>query len=55
MTIDPIVKARVEDGIVVEAFLVWDIPERLKDWLTAPIEVGPGWTYDGTTFNPPEV
>lgn len=55
MTIDPIVKAKVEDGIVVEAFLVWDIPERLRDWLTAPIEVGPGWLYDGSTFSPPPI
>lgn len=51
----PVVKAKVENGVVVQSFLVWDIPEHLKDWITAPIEVGPGWTYDGTTFNPPEV
>lgn len=51
--IDPIVKAKVENGIVVEAFLLWEIPSHLHAWLTAPPEVGPGWTYDGTTFAPP--
>ena len=51
--IDPIVKAQVENGVVVEAFLVWDVPPHLADWLTAPIEVGVGWLYDGETFTPP--
>ena len=50
---DPIVKARVEDGVVVEAFLVWDVPAHLESWVTAPVEVGPDWTYDGETFFPP--
>jgi hypothetical protein len=50
---EPVVKARVEDGVVVEAFLVWDIPAHLSAWLTAPVEVGPGWLYDGETFSPP--
>lgn len=49
----PIVKALVVDGIVTEAFLIWDVPPHLADWITAPIEVGPGWLYDGTTFSPP--
>lgn len=55
-----IVKARVDNGIVVEAFLIADIPfpndvyrADLSDWLTAPTEVGPGWLYDGSTFTPP--
>jgi len=51
--IDPIVKAKVEDGVVVDAYLLWDIPPHMEDWVTAPPEVGPGWTYDGTTFAPP--
>jgi hypothetical protein len=53
MTTEPIVKAKVEGGVVVEAFLVWDIPQQLEDWITAPTEVGPGWLYDGSTFTPP--
>jgi len=55
-----IVKARVENGVVVEAFLIADIPfpndvyrADLADWLTAPTEVGVGWLYDGATFTPP--
>ena len=51
--IDPIVKAKVEDGVVVEAFLVWEVPPHLKDWITAPTEVGPSWLYNGETFTPP--
>ena len=51
--IDPIVKARVENGVVVEAFLVWEVPLHLVNWLTAPTEVGPNWLYDGETFTPP--
>lgn len=50
---EPVVKARVEDGIVVEAFLVWDVPAHLASWIDAPIEVGPGWLYDGQAFSPP--
>lgn len=50
---EPVVKARVENGVVVEAFLLWDIPDHLASWLTAPIEVGPGWLYDGEVFTPP--
>lgn len=52
--IDPVVKVRVEGSVVVEAYLVWDIPEHLVGWVTAPIEVGPGWLYDGVTFSPPQ-
>jgi hypothetical protein len=55
-----IVKARVENGVVVEAFLINDIPfpnniyrADLADWLTAPTEVGVGWLYNGETFTPP--
>lgn len=51
--INPIVKARIEGGVVVEAFLVWDVPAHLESWVTAPIEVGPSWTYDGEAFSPP--
>jgi hypothetical protein len=51
---EPVVKARVESGVVVEAFLVWDVPAHLADWITAPTEVGPGWLYDGLTFSPPQ-
>jgi hypothetical protein len=52
---EPVVKARVESGVVVEAFLVWDVPAHLADWITAPTEVGPGWLYDGNSFTlPPE-
>ena len=50
---DPVVKARIEDGVVVEAYLVWEIPEHLSSWETAPVEAGPGWLYDGQTFSPP--
>lgn len=49
----PIVKARVESGVVVEAYLVWEITPNLEAWITAPTEVGPGWLYDGSTFTPP--
>jgi hypothetical protein len=49
----PIVKALVESGIVVQAFLVWEVTPNLETWITAPIEVGPGWLYDGVTFSPP--
>lgn len=55
-----IVKARVEDGLVVEAFLINDIPfpnnvyrADLADWITAPTEVGVGWLYNGEIFTPP--
>lgn len=50
-----IVKVRIENGIVTQAFLLDEnkVPEHLKDWITAPIEVGDGWQYDGTTFTPP--
>lgn len=50
---NPIVKARMEDGVVAEAYLVWSIPDHMKDWITAPVEVGPNWTYDGEVFYPP--
>lgn len=53
MTEFPIVKAWVEDGMVTEAYLVWEITPNLEDWITAPVEVGPGWLYDGQTFSPP--
>lgn len=53
MTDFPIVKAWVEDGVVTEAYLVWEITPNLEDWITAPVEVGPGWLYDGQTFSPP--
>ena len=49
----PIVKALVVDGVVVEAYLVWEITPNIEDWITAPIEVGVGWLYDGETFYPP--
>ena len=50
-----IVKTRIENGVVVEAFLLDEdrVPERMKDWPTAPIEVGDGWQFDGKTFTPP--
>lgn len=55
-----IVKARVENGVVVECFLIEDIPfpndvyrADLADWLTAAVEVGIGWLYDGEKFTPP--
>ncbi len=58
---EEIVKARVEDGVVVEAFLINDIPfpndtyrADLVNWLTAPTEVGVGWLYNGETFTPPK-
>ena len=57
---DQIVKARIEDGVVVEAFLINDIPfpnniyrADLADWITAPTEVGVGWIYNGETYTPP--
>lgn len=50
---EPIVKARVENGVVVEAYTLWDVPEYLSPLITAPIEVGHGWLYDGVTFSPP--
>lgn len=57
---DEIVKARVEDGVVVEAFLISNIafPNEtyradLADWLTAPTEAGIGWLYNGEIFTPP--
>jgi len=57
---DYIVKARVEDGMVVESFLINNIPfpndvyrADLADWITAPVEVGVGWLYDGEKFTPP--
>lgn len=53
MTNSPVVKVRIEDGVVVEAYLVWDIPDHLASWVTAPVEVGPGWRYDGAVFTPP--
>lgn len=55
-----IAKVRVENGVVMEGFLIEDIPfpnsvyrADLADWITAPIEVGINWTYDGEVFYPP--
>lgn len=48
-----IVKAKVIDGIVVESYLVDEVPEHLLDWDTLPTEAGPGWRYDGETLLPP--
>lgn len=55
-----IVKAKVENGVVTEAFLIEDIPfpndiysPELEYWITAPTYVGPGWLYDGQNFTPP--
>jgi hypothetical protein len=55
-----IVKVRVEEGVVTEAFLIEDIPfpndvyrADLANWLTAPLEVGVGWLYNGETFTLP--
>lgn len=55
-----IVKVRVDNGVVVEAFLINDIPfpndiyrQELADWLTAPTDVGLGWLFDGEKFSPP--
>ncbi len=50
-----IVKAKIENGIVTQAFLLDEnkVPDHLADWVTAPVEVGDGWQYDGTTFTPP--
>jgi len=55
-----IVKAKVENGVVTESFLIEDTPfpngvyrADLANWLTAPVEVGVGWLYDGETFYPP--
>lgn len=49
----PIVKAWVENGVVTQAYLIWDVTPNLEDWITAPTYVGPGWLYDGTDFFPP--
>jgi hypothetical protein len=55
-----IVKAKVENGVVTESFLIEDIPfpndiynPELEYWITAPVEVGVGWLYDGQNFFPP--
>lgn len=55
-----IVKAKVENGVVIEAFLIEDIPfpntiynPELADWITAPVEVGVRWLFDGEKFTPP--
>jgi hypothetical protein len=57
---DQIVKALVENGVVVEAFLISNIPfpndiyrADLEYWITAPTDVGPGWLYNGEIFTPP--
>lgn len=51
----PIVKARIEGGVVVEAYLIWEraAHPHLESWADAPTEVGVGWRYDGATFTPP--
>ena len=48
-----IVKAKVESGVVVECFLIEDIPfpndiyrADLVGWITGPEEVGLGWLYN---------
>jgi len=55
-----ICKALVENGVVVNACIIVDIPfpndiynPELEFWITAPLEVGVGWLYDGETFTPP--
>lgn len=52
---EQIVKARVENGVVVEAYLLLPekVPPHMEAWVTAPIEVGDGWQFDGKTFTPP--
>lgn len=49
-----IVKARLEAGVVVEAFLLDEVPDHLASWTTAPIEVGPGWRLEGETWIAPD-
>jgi hypothetical protein len=55
-----IVKAKVDNGVVTDCFLIEDIPfpnniyrQDLVNWITAPEEVGLGWLYDGEKFTPP--
>lgn len=50
-----VTKVKIEDGIVVEGYLLEEgkIPEHLQNWVTAPLEVGPGWLYNGESFSPP--
>lgn len=50
-----LVKVKIENGIVVEAYLLLPekVPPHMQDWVTAPVEVGDGWQYDGNTFTPP--
>lgn len=55
-----VMKAKVENGVVTEAFLIEDIPfpnaiyrADLADWMNTPVEVGVGWLYDGEKFTPP--
>lgn len=47
--------AEVKDGLVVNVIIVTpgDVPEWCASWPQAD-EAGPGWTYDGETFSPPE-
>lgn len=53
--IDPIVKVKVENGVVIDAYLLWEIPPHMESWITAPIEVGPGWNYSEGVFSPPMI
>ncbi len=47
------VKAKIENGIVVESYLLDEVPEHLESWTTLPIDAGPGWRYDGVNLLPP--
>ena len=45
--------AIVESGTVVNVVLAEPDIAAEHGWIAAPDHVGPGWTYDGTTFAPP--
>jgi hypothetical protein len=49
-------RAQVIEGVVVNVaeVLVGAVPETMVDWPVVTVG-GPGWTYDGETFSPPDV
>lgn len=45
---------KVENGIVVEAFLVDEIPEHMQTWPQLPDHVGKGWKLEGANWLAPD-
>lgn len=46
---------RIENGVVVEAFLVDEVPPHMVEWSILPDEAGAGWLLDGNVWSAPVI